>query len=91
LAAMEHVWDKHHFCELARSAPQIFAYLKAHPVLRELRLQFEYGLVDRASDRGLAKFSRGDACGSPFAAVWVSAVAALDGGWVVTHAVGDGH
>jgi len=88
---MEHVWDKHHFCELARAAPQIFGYLKAHPVLRELRLQFEYGLVDKAGHRGVAKFSRGDGRGSPFAAVWVSAATAVDGSWVVTHAIGGMH
>lgn len=85
---MEHVWDKHHFCELARSAPHIFSYLKSHPALRGLQLEFEYGLIDRGSNRGVVKFSHRGGRGSPFAAIWVSAATQLDGTWIVSHALG---
>lgn len=85
---MEHVWDKHHFCEVAPSAPHIFSYLKSNPALRTLHLEFEYGLIDKSSRRGVAKFACRDGARSPFEVVWVSASTKLDGGWVVSHATG---
>lgn len=85
---MEHVLRRDDFWEAAPAAPQIFSYVASEPVLRQLSLEFEYGLVDRSSSRAVAKFSCADCASCHSAVVWVSALTQLDGTWILTHAIG---
>lgn len=85
---MEHVPDEREFREVAPAARDIFSYVTTNPELAKLALAFEYGLVDVASHRAVAKFAcrHCDAC--DHAVVWVSALTQLDGSWVLSHAIG---
>lgn len=85
---MEHVLRKDDFWEAAPAASQIFSYILKEPTLRQLSLEFEYGLVDRSSSRAVAKFSCANCASCQSGVVWVSALTRLDGTWALTHAVG---
>ena len=84
---MEHVSDKDRFWEFAAAAPNIFSYIKADPELRSYRLEFEYGMVDQASSRAVAKFTCATCPECPQVTVWVSAMTQLDGNWAINHSV----
>jgi hypothetical protein len=85
---MEHVAQQEAFWEVAPSAAQIFAYIATAPQLAGHPLEFDYGLIDRASNRAVAKFRCLNCATCRDGTVWVSALTRLDGTWVVTHTLG---
>jgi hypothetical protein len=87
-STMEHVAQLEAFWEAAPSAGQIFAYVAAAPQLAGHTLEFDYGLVDRASSRAVAKFRCLNCPTCRDGTVWVSALTRLDGTWAVQHTVG---
>ena len=84
---MEHVGNRQHFCEAAPSADRIFAYVANNAALRGLSLEFEYGMIERASSRAVAKFSCQNCATCSHTVVWVTATSQLDGRWLLTHAI----
>jgi hypothetical protein len=85
---MEHVAQEDAFREVAPSAAQIFAYIATTPQLAGHTLEFAYGLIDRASNRAVAKFRCLNCATCRAGTVWVSALTRLDGTWTVTHTLG---
>lgn len=87
-SSMEHVAHLERFSSLALAAPSIFAYIKAHLLLRRHALEFEYGMVDQHSARAVAKFSCRGCTVCHKSVVWVTAITQLDGSWVIRHSIG---
>jgi len=72
------------FCACSAGAVPIFEYVHAQPALRELRLQFGYGMV-QGPRRAVAQFSGVEE--SWHVLVWVTADASCDGNWLLRHSV----
>ena len=84
---MEHVSNVERFMELAPAAGSIFSYMRSNPGLRRIMLDFEYGMIDRPSQRAVVKASCARAANCNPAVVWISALTELDGSWAISHSI----
>lgn len=81
---MEHVQSRDMFVVRSKGALRILEYLRTDPGLRELQLDFQYGLLE-GKTRAVARFK--SLQGSKRPVIWVRASEGTDGHWRVSHSV----